>query len=190
LSDYAPFADQRPYQTNFEQNYQPQQFQHNFEQSYPAQPASQYQNPFQNPPAPYYANQLPPPPAYYGNQNDYSQMHQTTCIKCGVGNNVCFQNFKKNYVPPYVFLGAFLGVLPMIILIAVLQINHQINAPFCLECWKNFRKAGTIETLTTIGAFCGFIFAIFAGFAAESRWVLLFLLAAVGGVVVLGQKLK
>lgn len=172
LNDYAPFTDERSYQETPEQNYQPQQ----------------YSN--QNQPTQYQSYQMPPPPSFYSNDYQPQQMMQMSCIKCGNGNNVSLQNFKKEYVPPLAYFALVLGLLPGAIIISLIKVTHLVNAPFCHECWGKFRKVNLIETLTTIGALVGFIVAIFIGILAKSLFVFLLFVVAILVMVVYGQRYR
>lgn len=171
LNDYAPFTDERSYQENPEQNYQPQQ----------------YSN--QNQPTQYQSYQMPPLPSFYSNdyQPQQQPQMQMSCIKCGNGNNVSLQNFKKEYVPPLAYCALLFGLLPGAIIIALTRVIHRLNAPFCHECWSKFRKVNLIETLTTVGALVGFIVGIILAVAAKSLFVFLFIVVAILVMIIYGQ---
>ena len=161
LNELAPMATERSYQTPT-QNFQP------------------YQMP-------------PPPPVFHGNQYPTMPPTQTmpmNCIKCGDRNNLALQTFKRDYVPPACYLGMFIGLLPMAILVAIFKVTHHITAPFCGGCWKKFSRVNLYETLSTLFFFVGFIVAIFAAFALESGLAFFAVFALTIGVIVSGQVYK
>jgi hypothetical protein len=208
LNEYAAMTGQRPYQTSFEQNYQPQapqtqafqpQFEQNYQtqqfqtdggQNYPTQANYAPQNGHQNPTRAFQTYQMPPSPVHYNNQHRVQPMHSLSCIKCGTGNGVAVQQFKKDYIPPIAFIGAIFGVLPTLILLLVLKVTHQIDVPFCHDCWHNFKKVKTVETLTGVGGLFGAFISILAGFATESLFVGLILMAGSVGLIIWGQMFK
>jgi hypothetical protein len=186
LSEYAPFAEQRAFQTAVEPNYQTQGFvpnaAHNFQTQGFQPPAA-----FQNQTAPYHPQQMPPAPAAYQNRYEPPPL---SSIKCGERREVYMQNFKKNYIPPVCFFGAFLGLLPAAILIAVLQVDHYLTVPFCGHCWSKFNQIKTIETLTSIGALLVMIGAVVIGVVSQSLFVFLLVFAGAIALIVYGQRFK
>ena len=110
----------------------------------------------------------PPPPIFHESQTRSLPRQGLHCVTCGGRQNISFQNFKKDYVPPIAYLGFFAGLLPLVILILVLRTRHKINVPFCAECWKNYRTAKILETFSSLGFLIGLIISIIAGVAAES----------------------
>lgn len=208
LNDYAAMTGQRPYQTSFEQSYQSpapqtQAFQPNFEQScqtqqfqtnggqaYPPQADYAPPNGYQNQTQAYQPYQTPPSPAYSNNQHHAPPMHPLSCIKCGTGSGVAMQHFKKNYIPPVVFIGAIFGVLPTLILLLILKVTHQIDAPFCHDCWHKFGKTKSTETLTILGGLFVAFLAILFGLNFQSLIVFLVFLAAGMWLIVWGQMFK
>jgi hypothetical protein len=204
LNGFAAVAEQNPFQTNI-QNVEAFRTQPLY-QNQPAPPPvyqnrqapyQSYQNqtvPFQ--PAPFQPQFNPPPPPQfqggYGYQEQAFQQPQMPmlCVKCGDRQSVYMQNFKKDYVPSVAYLALLMGLLPGAIIIAILSVKHQINAPFCLNCWDKFRKVGTIETLSTLGFFVGIIVGIIGAIALNSGFVFLFFFALTVAVIVWGQVYK
>ncbi|GEM_PF-3440497 len=168
LIEYSNFVDQRQYQTSFEQSSNPPQY--------------------QNQPSPFQPYQMPPPPNYYEDQS-YGVM-QMSCIKCGGRNRVTRQNFKKDYVPPYLYICFLIGFLPGAILIALLKIKHQLSAPFCGECWQNYSKISSKETMGVVGFLGCFFGGLFGLIAFESVFVMLVIFAVGIGLLVRGQMYK
>ncbi|HEY0459217.1 MAG TPA: hypothetical protein VGC97_08785 [Pyrinomonadaceae bacterium] len=185
LNEYAPIADQRSFQTSAEQSFQTQAYQPNAEQNY----TQSYHQPnnYQNQQMQYHPQQMPPTPAFYGNQYEAPPM---SCIKCGERREVYMQHFKKNYIPPVALLGAFFGLIPAVILIAVLQVEHQLQAPFCGVCWTKFKKTKTVETLTAVGGIFIFLAAIIIAVAANSFFIFLLFVAGCIALIVYGQMYK
>jgi hypothetical protein len=174
LSDYAPFSEQRPYQTNFEQTYQTQPFQ-------------QQQNAYQNQPAQYNNFQAPPSPAYYSNQYQPQQFMSSSCIKCGERRNVSMHNFKKPYVPPLAYLALLIGLLPGMLIILLIKVRHQLQAPFCDGCWSKFNTVSMTETISALFFLFGVIAALFFGVGTESFVIFCVIFALACGVLILGN---
>lgn len=180
LNEFATIAEQRPYQTNVQEV-----------QAFPTQPFHQ------NQPAAFQSYQVPPPPPTFHNaqaQQDYQQPGAPPplcCVKCGGSKrDVYIQNFKKDYVPPAAYLGLFLGLIPMLILVLVLKVSHQLSAPFCGECWTNFRKVTTVETLTTLGFFALFVGGIMMAMSRGSGFIFVVCLGLSVGLVIWGHIFK
>jgi len=203
LNEFAPAAEQNPFQTNVQNA-----------QAYSTQPLYQNQlapTPYQNQPAPYqsYQNQTapfqpapyqpqfnpPPPPQFHGGYAYQEQPFQQPqmpmlCVKCGARQNVFMENFKKDYVPPVAYLGVFGGLLPVVILILVLRVRHNINAPFCPDCWQKFSRVNLYETLSTLGFFVGIVAGIVAMMALNSGFAFFVCFALTVAVIVWGQIYK
>lgn len=168
LHEMAPFADQRPYQQGTQQspqqygqgyqNQQPQQYNQGYQH---APPPQQRMPDFNSPPPPpvFHEGQAfqsyelpPPPPAFHGHQPMYQQQQAPACcVKCGTRRDISIQQYKKDYVPPLVYLSIFLGWLILLILILVLRKRHDITLPWCNECWRKFKLAKAMETVTSVG---------------------------------------
>lgn len=162
-----PIRQSQPAPTAFQNNQAPYQSYQN--QTAPFQPAP-YQ-PQYNP---------PPPPQFHGGYQEQFQQPQMTmlCVKCGGRQSVYMQHFKKEYVPPVAYLALFMGFLPGAIIIALCRAKHEINAPFCVNCWDKFSKVDRIETLGTVGLVVGILFGIIAMMITQSGFGLLVCLAA------------
>lgn len=179
LSEFSTIAEQRPFQTNMQ------------EVPYRTQPPVR-----QTAPAHFQAFQSPPPPPVFHNDGGYrqeafeQQAPPMLCVKCGGRQSVYLQHFEKDYIPPVVYIGAFIGILPMLIMIAVLRVRHKISAPFCLECWDKFRKAKLYDTLSGGAFFVGVIGSIVALMAFESGFALLVGLAATFSFIIWAQIYK
>ena len=177
MSGVSEFVEQPLYRTNVERP-----------RAYQTQPL------YQNRPSPYQNFQTPPPPpTFYGNQPP--QFHQPPtmpmfCVKCGGSQNTNLQSFKKEYVPPVAYLGLLIGLIPGAILIAVLRTMHHINAPFCAECWKKFRRVTVVETLSALSFFVGVMIAVVFAIAFNSVFVFFLFCAATIGVIIWGQIYK
>jgi hypothetical protein len=168
LSEYSDFADQRQYQTSFEQSYQ-------------SPPNQKQTSPFQ----PY---QMPPPPNFHEEQ--FPGTMQMSCIKCGGRNRVSLQHFKKDYIPPYLYIAFFMGVLPGLILIALLKVKHQMSAPFCGECWQNYSRISGKEFWGVLGFLGCFFLGLFGLVLFESVFVMLVIFAVGIGLLIRGQMYK
>lgn len=167
LNEFSNIAAQRPYQAN-------------------AQEAPAYQNQFQSFQSP------PPPPVFdaFGRPVDRQAEAPLLCVKCGGSQSVYMQNFKKGYIPPIAYIGAFIGILPMLIMIRVLQVNHKIDAPFCLDCWDKFSRAEKLGKFSGAIFMLGIVVAIVALMALESGFAFLFVLALTIGFVIWTQIYK
>lgn len=183
------FGGASPFQTNI----QPVQ-------AYQTQPLNQNQTarfqPYQSPPPPpvfqnnYAYQQQPYQQQAYQQQAFQQQAYQQpqmSCIKCGSMQNIFLQYFKKNYVPPAVYLSIFVGFLPFIILTLVLRVTHHINAPFCISCWQRFSRTNLIETLSTLGFLAGIIIGIIAAVILNTWIAFLFFFSLTAAFVVWGQ---
>jgi hypothetical protein len=109
--------------------------------------------------------QPPPPPTFdaAGNMTPAPvSQYRHTCVKCGGGDGVEVQYLRKEYTPPLVYLSFLVSPLIMIILIVLLRVRHDINAPFCRECWGKYERGNRIVG----GASLVFIGLLIAGFAA------------------------
>jgi hypothetical protein len=140
------------------------------------------------------AYQTPPPPPVFDIEGNASYPKKPEehicCIKCGGDEKVSVKGFKKDYTPPFCYLGLFIGLLPMAILVSIFRVRHKIEAPFCEICWKRFRMVAVYETLSTLGFFVGVVFGIVAGFATGSIWAFFVVFLATIGVIVWGQIYK
>lgn len=163
LNQLAPIAQERTYQQNTEipaaKPVQVPPPQSQVTGSLPAQPAAQYSQPeltqqFQTYELP------PPPPVFDGSQApDYRNANMAGCVKCGGRRNISIQQYKKDYVPPLVYLSILAGWLILIILILVLRKRHDISLPWCRTCWDKFKFAKAMETVTSLGC----LILVFAG---------------------------
>lgn len=161
LPELANIADQRQYQADFNQN-------------------------FQNQPSHFQSYQMPPPPDLYENQHQPT-LQQMSCIKCGNRNNVSMRNFKKDYISPVSYLGFFLGVLPGILLMALLKTRHNINAPFCIECWQKFSRISIREALGALGVLGGLFVGLVVLGLFESFFLMLLCFAFGFGLLIYSQ---
>ncbi|MBS1796505.1 MAG: hypothetical protein JSS81_21830 [Acidobacteria bacterium] len=154
--------------------------------AYPAPTAYQHANQYQNPaPAAYQSYQPPPPPSYYQRPEPQTMLY--SCIKCGTASNVSIHQFKREYIPRGAFFAIFLGLLPGILIILLLKVKHELEAPFCDECWKNYQPIESYETFIGLGFFLGLILAIVLGIAAGSFFIFLLVFGAVIAGVALGN---
>lgn len=164
LNEFSNIAAQRPFHAG-------------------AQEAPAYQNPFQ----PYHSPPAPPAFDAFGRPIEQQFEAPILCVKCGGGQSVHMQHFKKDYVPPVAYLGVFMGILPFLILVLVLKVNHKIDAPFCIDCWDKFKRVNTVANLGTLAFLFGIIGAIVALVALESGFAFLFVLALTIGFVIWTQ---
>jgi len=163
LSEYSNFVDQRQYQANFEQQYQPQQNQSaNFQ-------ADRFSSNF---------------------HEDQFQQAPMSCVKCGGRNRVTLQHFDTNYIPAISYIGFFMGILPGLILVRLLKIKHYLSAPFCGECWQNYSKISSKEMRGVLGLFGGFFGGLFALVLFESILLMLILFVIGLGLLISGQMYK
>ncbi len=161
LNEFTNIAAQRPYQANSQQ-------------------AAAYQNPYQ----PYQTP--PPPPAFdaFGREILPQADTQMLCVKCGSRESVQIQNFKKEYVPPIAYIGAFIGIIPMLILILCLKVRHKLTAPFCTDCWSRFGRSATFSTASSVGFVLGVPLSFIVLLTFESWFGFLFVLALTFGFVI------
>lgn len=177
-----PLRQSQPAQTAFQNNQAPYQ-------SYQNQTA-----PFQ--PAPYQPQFYPPPPPQFHGNYGYQEpaFHQPQmpmlCIKCGGRQSVYMQHFKKDYVPPVAYLALLMGLLPGAIIIALCRVRHEINAPFCLDCWSRFSKVNTIETLSILGFFVGIVGGIIVMAAFNSGFAFFVCFALTVAAIIWAQVYK
>jgi hypothetical protein len=140
------------------------------------------------------AYQKPPPPPVFDQNGNVSYPKEAVsnicCIKCGGREKIEAKSFKKDYTPPFCYLGLFIGVLPMAILVSIFRVRHKIEAPFCETCWKKFRMVSVYETLSTLGFFVGIVIGIIAGFATGSGLAFFAVFLITIGVIVWGQIYK
>ncbi len=147
------------------------------------------QNP-QNSTSTFHSYQMPTtPPVFYEDQRQ-PEMPRMCCIKCNKQNNISMQNFKKDYVPPILYITFFLGILPGLLLIALLKVKHNVSAPFCQECWKNFRRIPGKDVLGLFGIIGGFFIGIFALVIFESVFLMLLIFAGGIGLMIHSQVFK
>ncbi|MEZ5428528.1 MAG: hypothetical protein R2747_19880 [Pyrinomonadaceae bacterium] len=126
----------------------------------------------------------PPPPVFHGQNVSPGQQQRLNCITCGGTHQISIQTFQKDYVPPVVYLGIFLGLLPVLILILILRTRYRVEVPFCPVCSKNYRLANYLIPFSGIGFLCGLVLSMVAGIAADSLMIGLFLLALSSGLYV------
>ncbi|MDQ6785917.1 MAG: hypothetical protein M3033_03745, partial [Acidobacteriota bacterium] len=169
LNEFSAIADERAYQTSAEQT----------------QPFNQNQTPFQTFQTP------PPPPMFDGNGFEQpASQAPLSCVKCGGRRGVYLQDFKKDYIPPVAYLGMFIGVLPMIIMIVILKVTHPITAPFCNECWSKFRKVGTVEALMALSFLAAIVIGVVVMILLDAGFSAFFFFPLTLGFIVWGQIYK
>jgi hypothetical protein len=134
------------------------------------------------------AYQRPPPPPRFDEAGNIAVINpvrtRLTCVKCGGGHGVELEYVKKEYVPPLVYLALLISPILVVILAMVLKVKHELNIPFCRECWQNYNRANTIATASVFG-FIGLLIAGFVGMLLfDSPWIMLLgILAAIAGII-------
>lgn len=179
-----PVRQSQPAPTAYQGNQSPYQSYPN--QTAPFQPAlyQPYQPAHYNP---------PPPPQFHGNygyQEEQFQQSRLLCVKCGGGQNISTQYFKKDYVPPVAYLAILMGFLPGAIIIALCRVKHDIHAPFCTDCWNKFRKVSTFETLSTLSLLAAVFVGGIAAAMTQSGFAFLFFFAASVSFIIWAQIYK
>lgn len=133
------------------------------------------------------AFQQPPPPPRFdaaGNMTVTAPAHtRMTCIKCGGGQGVELEFVKREHVPPLVYLSLLVSPLLMVILAVIFKVKHELNIPFCRECWQNYNRANKIANASVFGFIALLVGGVVGMLFFNSGWIVL--LAILAGIAAL-----
>lgn len=85
-----------------------------------------------------------------------------SCIKCGGHGHVDFEYYKRDYVPPLIYLAFFVSPLLVLILALALRKRHELSLPFCEECSQKFKRSNKMANFSMIGFILIFVVGVIA----------------------------
>ncbi|HEV7646500.1 MAG TPA: hypothetical protein VGO50_21375 [Pyrinomonadaceae bacterium] len=134
-------------------------------------PSARPQHTFNEPPPPNFYRELgaahprpfitDAPPAAADREAPVNEI-PFACVKCGIGQDLELQDFKKDYIPPAAYITVMFNPIILLIVILVTRKQHKVSALFCPKCWGKFKDYKTICFVTGGVAFAGLIGAIVA----------------------------
>jgi len=131
----------------------------------------------------------PPPPAFDAAGNPVATTSPVstappTCIKCGSRDHVDFEYYRRDYVPPLVYLSLIISPILLVILALVLRKRHELNIPFCVECREKYKQSKTVLNISVIVFLVVFIGGVVASISFNTGWPLLLgILAGIASLV-------
>jgi hypothetical protein len=120
----------------------------------PYAPPQSASGPFPAAPPGYYAS---PPPRVQGKLVTIGKMYAlpALCVKCATPGPLQGRVQTFAWFPSWTYAFLFLGLLPMIIVQAIVTKRATLNLPLCPTCNSRWSSARLVRTLTIVGTVVG-----------------------------------
>ncbi len=111
------------------------------------------------------------------------------CVKCDDGSpEVEMKAFKKDYIPPFAYVGLVLGPLIGLLIILGRRVQHDLTLPFCKKCWRNLKRADLFETLSVFSFFVSIVLGVALLLNLDS-WTAFFIFPVLAGALIVGSQI-
>lgn len=113
-----------------------------------------------------------------------------TCNICNSHSNVSLYDQTRDYIPIVGYLSLIFGVLLGLLVILLIKVQHKFRLPFCEDCWRRFRFANRLESVSLFGLFLSVILGTALLLNFDTAIAFFAPLIVFGCLVIVAQKYK